>query len=817
MANKLIGTNANQVPSNADLGTAAYMDEKEFLTSRGSSLAEINKIVDITARALFIYDTRNDSDGGAWRKRTQNTSWYNEDLNTDVRGSKREFPQVAVIVCGQQTTTIYDGDSPDLPMWMHFTGNHMLQAASGAYPRTGIHALNGIMVGTAYTYCTAHINFILDQGDIYWNSGTRRMSNKGISERNTAQAYQNHTAYGIFDHHDGYGVDMKVLPNTPIDPHMGLPRPTIGIATGYNLQRINNKGYLAGKRSDSTGAARPFHSVAIMGEDMLGYNYNNGTVQRYPLGAVYSGTIDHTAVIKYNYTVNSGHGANQNVSATLRESSDANYPTPIGNNGFVTTGNLGASILRDGSDRYGTNGQQTIKDHSVSYVTSKYATGSLYGDVRCATLMDTEAGDLNQHTTQMVADPGFESSHNFTTVQSSASVTKTTAAARDGTYGVTVTSSGGSNIYAGRQITGLTVGRQYHFSIDYDNRNHQTGIILNTGWANSGTLIVGSNSLQATASGTWETLAGSFVATGTSVWLNIYAQGTIYIDNFHIYEGVEDRSLIQKALAVYGSVTRQAVAPGAELMSYGNFSLNNYLQLKNTSNLQLNTDGWYTSFWFKTDHVNTNYSGMAHFNNEHSTSGNGWQILFDPSQNIYAYLYGGSNEVNLATGRSYNDNEWHMVTLVIRPGTQGSVGSRTGGINEVFVDGEMFASNATDPGTFNNSTAFLTLGKWDGNVGTNYSFEGELALFTMGAGSPSGMDIKEKFHRERLMFRANAKVTLYGDSDEVKACAYDEGTGKTYIGTDESVSVFQDLVRIDYTDEGVTTAISAVNGMVIEE
>lgn len=817
MANKLIGTNANQVPSNADLGTAAYMDEKEFLTSRGSSLTEVNKIIDITARAIFIYDTRKDTDGGAWRKRTQNTSWYNEDLNTNVRGSKREFPQVAVIVCGQQTTTIYDADSPDLPMWMHFDGTHMLQAATGAYPRTDIHALNGIMVGTAYTYCNAHINFILDQGDIYWNSGTRRMSTKGISERNTAQTYSNLSVYGLFSHHDGFGVDMKVLPNTPIDPYMGLPRPTIGIATGYNLQRINHKGYLAGVRSDSTGATRPFHSVAIMGNDMLGYNYNNGTVQRYPEGAVYSGTLDHTAVIKYNYTVNQGHSQNQNVSATLRANSDANHPTPIGNNGFVTTGSLGASLFRDGADRYPYHSSQTIKDHSVSYITSKYATGSLYGDVRCATLMDTQAGDLNQHTTQMVHDPGFESAHNFTTIQSSATVTKTTAAARDGTYGITVTSSGGSNIYAGRQITGLTVGRQYHFSVDYDNRNHQTGITLNTGWANSGTSIVGSNSLQASASGTWETLAGSFIATGTSVWINIYAQGTIYVDNLHLYEGVEDRSLIQKALAVYGNITRQAVAPGAELMSYSNFTINNYLQLKNTSNLQMNTDGWYTSFWFKTDTANTSYEGLVHFNTEHSTSDDGWQILFDPSSLLYSYLYGSHNDVNLATGRSYSDNEWHMLTLVIRPGTGGSVGSRTGGLSEVYIDGESLATSATDPGSFNNSKAFLTLGKWDGNTGTDYSFSGELALFTMGAGSPVGRDIKEKFHRERLMFRPNAKVTLYGNSDDVKACAYDEGTGKTYIGTGQSVSVFQDLIRVDYTDDGITTAVSAVNGMVIEE
>ena len=79
---KLIGTNANQVPSNADLGTAAYMDEKEFLTARGNSLSEVNKIIDNTARAVFVYDTRNDSDGGNWRKRTSNTSWYNERLNS---------------------------------------------------------------------------------------------------------------------------------------------------------------------------------------------------------------------------------------------------------------------------------------------------------------------------------------------------------------------------------------------------------------------------------------------------------------------------------------------------------------------------------------------------------------------------------------------------------------------------------------------------------------------------------------------------------------------------------------------------------------
>ena len=42
---KLIGTNPNQVSSNADLGSAAFMEAKDFLTARGSSLSSINAVI----------------------------------------------------------------------------------------------------------------------------------------------------------------------------------------------------------------------------------------------------------------------------------------------------------------------------------------------------------------------------------------------------------------------------------------------------------------------------------------------------------------------------------------------------------------------------------------------------------------------------------------------------------------------------------------------------------------------------------------------------------------------------------------------------
>ena len=82
------------------------------------TISGITSSISDTAVDVFVYDTSKDSDGGDWRKRTQNTSWYNETLNTATRGSRKEFPAVAVIVAETDQVTIYDGDDPDLPMWM---------------------------------------------------------------------------------------------------------------------------------------------------------------------------------------------------------------------------------------------------------------------------------------------------------------------------------------------------------------------------------------------------------------------------------------------------------------------------------------------------------------------------------------------------------------------------------------------------------------------------------------------------------------------------------------------------------------------------
>jgi major membrane immunogen (membrane-anchored lipoprotein) len=187
---------------------------------------------------VFVYDTSKDSDGGAWRTGAlaQASSWYNETLNTATRGSRREFPAVAVIVAEATKVTIYDGDDPSLPMWMVFTGayNNMLGLGS-TYIFVSVAALNGKITPCSYDGAMGGlkiIDFAADKGNRVGasaSSPTTGRYNGTISQRNAALGvsyvtgdYSN-TIVSNFTN----DVAMTVLPDAPIDPATGLPVPTI--------------------------------------------------------------------------------------------------------------------------------------------------------------------------------------------------------------------------------------------------------------------------------------------------------------------------------------------------------------------------------------------------------------------------------------------------------------------------------------------------------------------------------------------------------------------------------------------------------------
>ena len=86
----LVGIGNSQVPTNAMLGGLAYQDSVGEI-----NLEKIKARTSNTVKDIFVYDTSKDSDGGAWRHRTQNKSWYNEGVSKS-RGARKEFPVVAV-------------------------------------------------------------------------------------------------------------------------------------------------------------------------------------------------------------------------------------------------------------------------------------------------------------------------------------------------------------------------------------------------------------------------------------------------------------------------------------------------------------------------------------------------------------------------------------------------------------------------------------------------------------------------------------------------------------------------------------------------
>ena len=149
----IVGYGNTQVPTNSMLGDLAYQDSVDVEVI-SKIKGKINETAGVGKNTIFVYDTSKDSDGGAWRKRTKHTSWYNE-LPSSTRGTRKEFPSIAIIVGTNNYIDIYDGDDSNCALWMRFiagTGGHsnvtMVQNPGVSHK---VCMLNGILI--RYTYC----------------------------------------------------------------------------------------------------------------------------------------------------------------------------------------------------------------------------------------------------------------------------------------------------------------------------------------------------------------------------------------------------------------------------------------------------------------------------------------------------------------------------------------------------------------------------------------------------------------------------------------------------------------------------------------
>jgi len=784
----LVGIGNSQVPTNAMLGGLAYQD------SVGEIVIDKIKARTVdTATDIFVYDTRKDSDGGAWRHRTQKTSWYNEGASA-TRGARKEFPAVAVIVAEQNFITIYDGDDPNLPMWMVFNtiagGNSQGMADRPMVQLQGVdkvvYMLNGILAtgtkNSGSNYGQPVINFISEKVlrmDSEGGEGGEWMGN--IAQRNDAIGYRHVTYdYVIVNSHVN-DVAMTVLPNAPIDTSTGLPIPTIAVATENGISIITDSPDGVVYDLTTNNEADNVNEIAFLADNRYSFatTANNS---RWWVDDI------QTADENHNYFY-------QRTTYDYSQSGQANI-NHLGRVNGTCRGEHGEAIFRQAS------GLSRIRyiDRLLNFTTTDFNTGWMGTEVKGAFLSSTD--DTNLSGTSLIANGDFSSSSTaaFTTVAGG------TAAVVGGL--LKLTDTGGVFCYASAPFTTVP-GDQYFITADIVNSSNTANAnYIRCGNSHNGTEFHNTN--YGTGYGT---KTFYFTATATTTYLTLISGNGVgeigHWDNVFAYK-LDNSRINNKGLKPYGTITKEPVATGAELVSYGPFTDSNYLKQPYNSDLNFGSDGFSLSIWIKPA-ANSPY--MRIVNRVQDTNDRRWELYTDDTvNNIVFYIRDNAQASYVNVNDAIPLNTWTHIFAVREQN-----GDLKLYVNGVLAGTESLGSNA-NPAIrgLTSTTATLLVGNavgWD----NDNPFNGKLALLKISASMPSAEQIKKIYNDEKNLFNENAKCTLYGTSDSITAATYDDSNDVLHVGTSSGRSEFQGLVRINNTTTAVTTEISASNGLVAEQ
>ena len=680
----LVGIGLSQVPTNSMLGGMAYQDPDRVKIKKLhiDEISQINSEIDDNATDIFIYDTSKDSDGGAWRKRTSHTSWYNETLGTATRGTRREFPAVAVIVSTTTEVTIYDGDDPNLPMWMVFNASsnnginnvQLLQygGQGSGYPTA---ALNGVLVLGQRTsgdnWGNPIVNFISEyivRADPQSTEGG--VFNGGVAQRNDTVGFHSPGKL-IINNSRIYDVAMTVRQGAPVDPDTGLPTPTIALAHKSGIAVITDLINHVVKDINTDGTVGPavdfidFYNgdSIVCGWDTVGGGTRNTYTYKIPTNATNSAST--ASIVKGRYV-------------------------------DPTTG--GGSLIYYSEDAARITKVLGLKNNRFILVPSTYNPA--------LTLIDENDADTNAPN-----------------------------------------------------------GMSAFIHADF-----------NTGWMQGRCKL-------ATLSSTSTT-------------------------NLTNGQTASDRSPNNLHLTVTGTITKTAVATGAELVAYSGFlagGSGSYLTRAYNGNFDFGTGDFHVIFWMKDIR---RYETIYSYGNNSSTSGN-LIIQTGPSNDgddDRIYINGSAIQSNIS---GYKNTAWGMKAIVRRSGTV-----------YFYMNGVQYhsAGNGGSIGNSNNTLRIGEAGNASGaqSIGEDALDQGSIALLRAGLSAPSEAQLKKMYHDEKFLFQENAKATVYGSST-VNALAYDEVTDRYHVATSSGRSDFQGLRRINNTTTAVTTAISAHDGLIVEQ
>ena len=796
----LVGIGNSQAPTNAMLGGLAYQDSVGEI-----NIDKIKARTSDTAKDIFVYDTSKDSDGGAWRKKATKQSWYDEGVS-EIRGARKEFPAVAVIVV-KNGVAIYDGDDPNLPLWMEFEVNNSPSHIIFTNP-TVVHMLNGVLVvgtnpnATNNDYWDGGIkvfNFISDTVRSY--SGTRSMIyDMNISQRNDP-AVVHYDTTNVLVSPNVSAVTMFLLPNATIDVNTGLPTPTILVATRRGISVVKENGVVYDMLVTVGGGSNyKTHSIEITKDLKILHNWSDRASDRFSfLSLIPLSLLDSDSSYGYEYQFRNEGTYQYNVGGGVLDMFDSvnTYfedvvPTELGyfaigsNNGLVNVQHIPMALNNGGRS---TLGDARFSGGMHCRIANDFNTGWLFNNIKGAFLSDTDTTDLTRNN--LVTNGTFDSGTGWALLDPAAPTISGGKLVFDGTSGVGLAQQAVSPavITSGLQYTVKFTVSDYSSGTLYvrvANCSYGPGVTANGGYYQS--FVAGST------------------PTETVLFYGNSFNGKV--DDVQVYLEDQDRSCRENGLQIFGTVPRQVVATGAELVSYGPFSTLNRLRQYYNSDLNFGTNDFSIMFWVNHDGTDAHQSIVGRDQREFAIF-----ILDNASYSrtirVYAHNSGNSTQVFDSTTNPFPMNSWNHVCVNYTGGNTATI----------YINGVLNNTGALDY-DIDNTTYNLNVGCRNDTANSGFAFPAancKLALLRISKGAPTADQVKKIYNDEKCLFNENAKCTLYGTSDSIKAIDYDESNNITHVGTSAGRSEFVGLNRINNTTTAVTTKISVSDKFIAEQ
>jgi len=770
------------------------------------ALGAIDTSITTTESAMFLYDTRLDSDGGAWRRRVQGTSWYNETLNTSTRGSRKDFPVVALIVADNtaNTVTIYDADHPDMAMWMVFNIDNTLwmKHVSGGQTVVDIFAMNGQMYtcGGSDGLRLGIMDFVRDSGDMV--EAAYHYMAEGIASRNS-ERIDSGGSYGVLRIADNAAicVTATVLPNTPVNPRTGLQDPTIFVGTAAGLSVIMSDRATVHDGTSTTGSAYSYigHITITPNGDLWYAGDSHDTYLSFrdtyvvdPKQITADWTWDNGTdnLTIGGYAISTG-SENGDVKAGFENDAAMNFL----DGPAAGTKDDGLLLFDFNDDNRAPFSQVTLHAH----IQTDHNTGWQTQDTRLVVMSDNDDTDV-------VGSGELITNGDFSGGTTGWSTNGTSIITDQGGY-IRVDRNSGSSANQCYQDITTVVGATYMVRAKVIATNNQYASVYHPG---------GETKSSSPASA--DILTGSFVATGTTSRIELGATGgaaiTADFDDVSVMLAVDDRSGNFQSIPVYGTVPKQVVNTNTDLVSYGPFSSTNKLIAPYNDDLNFGTGDFSFSGWFNSttvtsqaflarvaDGLGGTQAGFAM--NTAGSGALGWAI--------YTSGLHSSGRTNCGFGFTPTTDVWNHV-----------VAMRKSGVMYLYLNGildtALTPANTDDLSDTTNNPP-LRIGEFP-NSGSTASAT-KLALWRISATAPSEEEILKMYNDEKKLFEPNAKATLYWDNsstnkERITGLAYDRITERIHVGTSSGRSEFQGLVRVDNSTDAVGTNITAIDGLVAE-